>query len=207
MASASIKARYSKLLKRLFPRGWAWNFEKGTKLSTLTDSLSTEYCRAEERALEFLEEVDPRTTFELLPDWERLLKIPDECTPDPEDLGSLFERRVRVLQKLTTGGGQDPAFYQLIAQQLGYDAEIIDIENFDSFKVGRARVGDALTNGADWAFTWLVRAPAELERFFRVGQSSVGERLVLRDNETLRCVIEKFKPAHTTVIFSFGGVI
>lgn len=207
MASSTLVAKYKTLIKKLLPQGWAWRFREDTPYNGLIESLPIEFCRVEERAYELIKEVFPDTTFELLSDWERLLGIPDECTPDPEDLGSIYERRVRVLQKLTAGGGQNAAFYQFLAQQLGYDVDIIDVEEFTEFRVGESRVGDRLSNTPAWQFTWAVVAPAELTRFFRTGQSTVGERLVLVDNETLRCVIEKFKPAHTNVLFFFDGTI
>jgi uncharacterized protein YmfQ (DUF2313 family) len=214
MATTSVKLeKYKRLIRGLFPTGWAWRFNFGSDFEALVEGLANEPCRIEERGFKFLDEMDPNTTFEMLDDWERLLGIPDECTPEDRDL-SIFERRVRVLQKLTTGGGQNEDFYILVAQQLGYDIGVIDVEDFKDFRVGEARVGDALNNStlpggggtspAGWAFTWQIEAPAALTRQFCVGQSTVGERLVLFENEELECVIEKFKPAHTTVLFSFG---
>lgn len=206
MATVGVE-KYKALVRELFPTGWAWKVWKGSVFAQLLDALAEEPARIEERGFDFLQEMDPRTTFEMLDNWERLLGLPDECTPDGDP--SLFERRVRILQKLTTGGGQSIAFFKLIAEQLGYDADIIDVQNFQDFRVGTARVGDRLTNGTNandggWAYTFLVSAPAELTRRFRVGQSTVGDRLVTIENETLECVIRKFAPAHVTVLFAFG---
>jgi len=207
MATTSIRQKYIDLLKSLFPQGWAWNIRRDSFFEKLIEALSLEFCRVEERSIDFIDEIDPKTTFEMIDNWERLLGIPDECTPADSD-PSLFERRVRICQKLVTGGGQSPAFFQEIASQLGYDADIIDVQNFKDFRVGQAVVGDRLSNGSStgtgWGYTWTVRAPAALTRAFRVGQSTVGERLQLFENDTLECVIEKFKPAHTNVLFSFG---
>lgn len=202
MATPSLILKYKGLIRKLFPEGWAWRPNDGSTLGALVDSIAVEPARVEERAFKFLDEMDPRTTFEMLDNWERLLGIPDECTPEGDP--GLSERRQRVLQKLTTGGGQSIEFFKLIAQQLGYDAEIIDVVNFEAFRVGKARVGKPLSNTDSWQYTFVVKAPAELTRFFRVGQSTVGERLVLYENDTLECVIRKFAPAHVTVLFSFG---
>lgn len=202
MASASIRARYEVLIKRLFPTGWAWNF--GPIFRQLISALAYEPTRLEERALDFLNEVDPYTTFEMLDNWERMLGIPDECTPDGDP--SLYERRVRIIQKLTTGGGQSIPFFELIAQQLGYDVDIIDVENFQDFRAGYGRAGDPLSNNSGgWAYAFQVKAPADLVRYFRAGQSTAGERLVLFSNDTLECVIRKFAPAHVTVLFNYGA--
>lgn len=206
MATVGVE-KYKALVRELFPTGWAWRIWKGSVFAGLLDSIAEEPARIELRGFDFLEEMDPRTTFEMLDNWERLLGLPDECTPPGDP--SLYERRVRVLQKLTTGGGQSEAFFKLIAEQLGYDIDVIDVEDFTDFRVGTARVGDRLTNGTianegGWAYTFLVKAPSELTRRFRVGQSTVGDRLVLVENETLECVIRKFAPAHVTVLFAFG---
>lgn len=209
MATVGLIAKYKQLFRKLFPQGFAWDSKAidGTEFAEFIAALSNEPARVEERGFDFLDEMDPNTTFEMLDNWERLLRIPDECTPDGDP--SLFERRVRVLQKLTTGGGQNEAFFKLIAQQLGYDVDIFDVEDYKDFRVGTARVGDALTNGTGtglgWAYTFSVKAPAEFVRRFRVGQSTVGERLVLAENQTLECIVRKFAPAHVTVLFSIGG--
>lgn len=203
--------RYRRLIKGLFPTGKAWTFAKDSDQEKTIEAFSFEPCRIEERGFDMLDELDPRTTFEMLDNWERLLKIPDECTPENSD-PNLQERRTRILQKLTTGGGQSDAFFILIASQLGYDVSVFDVENFRDFRVGISSVGEPLTNStlpngdtssAGWAFTFQINGPADLVRYFRVGQSTVGDRLVLVENDTLECVIEKFKPAHTNVLFSF----
>lgn len=208
MVTTPITVKYRELIRRLFPQGWAWRIYRDSVFFDLIEALSFEPARIEERGFDFLDEMDPNTTFEMLDNWERLLGIPDECTPD-DYAPSLLERRVRVLQKLTTGGGQNEAFYILIAQQLGYDIDVIDLEEFSNFLAGHSRAGDRLSNASSggnptgWPFTWQINAPASLSRRFRAGQSTAGERLVIYENETLECVIRRFAPAHTTVLFSF----
>lgn len=164
----------------------------------------------EERAIDFLNELDPNQTFEMLDNWERLLKIPDECTPEGDQ--SLYQRRLRILQKLTTGGGQSRAFFQLIAQQLGYDTDIIDVVNFQDFRAGKGRAGERISNSTTpgggtsstgWAYTFAVKAPASLARQFRAGQGVAGDRLQLVENQTLECVVKKFAPAHVSVLFFY----
>ncbi len=212
MANLSVvKRAYESFLRKLFPQGWAWNQEPDSVFGKLLEATAWEPARIELRGFDFLREMHPLETFEMLDNWERLLKIPDECTPDSYD-PSLFERRVRVLQKLTTGGGQTIQFYKLIAAQLGYDISVLDVENFKPFQAGISEAGDALTNSVDangdptaagWAYAFLIVAPAEFVRYFQAGQGVAGDPLVYASNETLECIIRKFAPAHTTPIFSF----
>lgn len=163
--------------------------------------MSVEFCRVDERARKLFEEVDPSTTFELLEDWERLLGLPDEC--DLVGSQSLQDRRTRVIQVLTTRGGQNEQFYKDLAANFGFDVDIISVQDQPPFLAGSSKAGDRLTNG-DWAYTFVVEAPAEFLTYFRAGQSTAGDRLVDIGNDTLKCLMEKHKPAHTIVLFNFG---
>lgn len=207
----TIRERYKKIVEDLWPQGVAWTQirERGLSIfSQLTCLIASESQHLDERVGDLFRETNPKTTFEMLTDWEEFLELPDDCTP-PNEEPSLNDRRNRLCQKLTTGGGQNEGFYQLVSNQLGV-TEDIEIREFDDFRVGTQMVGDRLTNGTNastgWTHTFLVAAPATLTEFFLVGQSTVGERLVDVSNETLECVIDRFKPAHANVIFAFGDI-
>jgi len=203
VAIPSLKDHYAKLMRRLFPKGYAWARlnDKNSLLYKLTDSMSYEFVRIHERALKLIDEYDPRTTFELLEDWERVLGLPDEC--DSSTDRTIEERRNRILQVLTMIGAQNEAFYKNLASNFGFNVDVISAEDQPAFRVGKSRVGDRLTNG-DWRYTFIIRAPAEFLIKFRTGRSSVGDPLVKVGNSTLQCLLQKHKPAHTIVLFSFG---
>lgn len=202
MASSLNVAKYKGLIDKLFPQGFAFLTKESVYLKGLNQALANEPARLEERAFQFLSEMDPHFAYELLDHWEAILQIPDECTP--EEIQTLAQRRTRVVQKLTMGGGPTPAFYKELIEHLGYNPDDIVISSFPSFRVGVSKVGHRLSNeAAGWSFTWQVSAPASLSQVFKVGQSSVGERLRVVENTTIECVIRKFSPAHTTVIFSY----
>lgn len=194
-------------MRSLFPRGWAWIRinDSDSNLRALSDSLGVEPCRIEERAIEFVDEVFPDTSCEMLPDWERLLGLPDDCESEPQNL-TKNQRRERVIQVLTMIGAQNIAFYKQLVSNFGLDPDEISIEDVEDFRVGRSRVGDRLTNG-DWRFAFIIRAPATAAFRFRSGVNRVGERLQDASNETLECLINKHKPAHTIAIFTFGDNI
>lgn len=208
MAAIALVKKYENLLKRLLPQGWAWRRfrESDSTGSKFIAGLAPELCRVEEQGFKLFKEILCDETFDLLGDWERVLGIPDECTSTTET-PSTFERRTRVCQKLTTGGGQSLDFYKLIAQQLGYDIDVIDVTDFKAFKAGQAVAGDRLTNDSaaspSWGYTWAIVLPATIVRPFRAGQGSAGDRLRFFSNEELECIINKFKPAHTIVQFIF----
>lgn len=204
-ASGLNEKRYSKLFRKLLPQGWAWD-RKGDTDSTLyqlSSSLSLEFCRVEDRSQELLNEADPQTTLEMLSDWEALLGLPDECSPTDENL-SIQERRNRVIQVLTTRGGQNEEFYRNLASNFGYDIDVITVSDQPPFRAGEARAGDRLTNGS-WRYAFIIAAPADSVVRFRAGQSQAGDPLLSVQNDVLECLIEKHKPAHAVAIFSFGN--
>lgn len=204
MASTGLVNRYAKLIRDLFPTGWVWEAKnkKGSNLSKLIYSMAEEYSRIEERGQALLKESNPATTFELISDWERVFGLPDECAPD--EVLTLQQRRQRILQLLTTRGGQNKAFYQTLAAQFGFDVDVIEVSDQPPFRAGQGRAGDRLTNGT-WRYAFIISAPAESIVRFRAGISTAGERLLLVQNSTLQCLIEKYKPAHAIAIFTYPG--
>ena len=212
---ASNIDKYQTLLKKLLPLGRAWD---EIKRHELLRGMAVEFCRIEDRGKELLTEFGPLTTTELLEDWEQLLGIPDECTPEDQ---TVAERRVQVYQKMGTLGGINAQFYIDLAESLGFT---ITIENPVPFRTGNQRVGDALYNSESlrdvfevgenrvgdqlrvfgWQFYFIARIPASELSKFRVGENRVGGRLVETGNELLECTIRKLKPAHSGVVFLFS---
>ena len=206
MAGSTLKVlKYFRLIKKLFPTGWAWDAkdDKSTDMSKLLNSLAYEPCRVDDRALELINEVFPDTTLELLTDWERFLGLPDEC--DPDGATTIQERRNRVIQVLTTEGGQNADYFKRLAANFGFDIDVIEVSDQPPFRAGQGRAGDKLTNG-DWRYTFIIEAPSDSIIRFRAGQSSAGDPLLKVSNEVLECLIQRDKPAHTIALFSFGGI-
>lgn len=214
MPSAEKIAKYKQLLVDLLPFGRLWDVRNQPVLSALLGAMAPELARADDRIQDMLREADPRQTFELLEDWQRLLGLPDECTP----LGAtLEEQRNQVVQKYTSVGGISGAYYEFLTAQLGFPSVVTKPL---PFRVGRSRVGDALTNDFDvpftvgmpigsslhdvgWLFYFNVDVPASAAEVFEVGSSTVGEPLRSFHNELIECTIKKLKPAHAGVTFTF----
>lgn len=205
--------KYKKLLTDLLPTGRAWQQVRGHELFK---GMAIEFCRVEERGADLLKEIGPETTTELLEDWENLLGLPDECTPEDQTIN---ERRVQIAQKLGTLGGLNAGYYKHIASLLGFD---IEIENPVPFRVGVARIGDALTNNSirdtfsvgsnrvgeqlrvfGWQFYFIAKVPASELSKFRVGENRVGDTLVDFGNVLLQCTLSKYKSAESGIVFRF----
>ena len=88
---------YHAQLRSLLPPGPAWDIEFNPEVDQLLQ-LGAELLAVEDkRALDLLGESDPDRVRELVPDWERVMQLPDPCLGD----SPLFEdRRLAVRRRL-----------------------------------------------------------------------------------------------------------
>lgn len=186
-------------LAQLMARGAALAgiFFDGTGLSELLGALTPEVSRADCRATALIDEALPDTTTELLADWERVLGLPETCVPGA--FSTLQQRRAMVLFKLLLIGRQDPQFYIDLAAVLGFT---ITITEFSAARAGVLRTGDRILDSS-WLFWWQVNAPLNSITYFRASTSTAGEALAEWGNDGLECILNKYKPAHTRILFSY----
>lgn len=187
---------YLTMLKKLLPRGAAWQFGTGSKFSDLLTAFADELVRVHKRAVDLVKECDPRYTSELLAEWEKVAGLPDPCTGALE---TQAERRDAIVARLGEQGGQSRQFFIDLAAALGYT---VTIDEFNPFVAGD-NAGDAVAGDA-WQFAWQVNAPETTIEYFTAG-SNAGEPLATWGNTELECAIERAKPAHTNVIFAYGA--
>lgn len=188
--------RYREQLQALLPRGEAWPRDPGAVLTALLDALAQEFGRVDMRADNLLDELDPRTTNELLLDFERVYGLPGPCITTAQ---TTTERRAALVAQITEIGNLSRQYFIDLAARLGYT---ITITEFQQFRVGQSAVGDALY-GDDWIYAWQVNAALDTINEFQVNQNAVGDPLRSWGNESLECAITARKPAHTTLIFSY----
>lgn len=195
-------AAYARQMAQLLPRGRAWAFPRDGFFARLLLGLAGEFARVDARALDLIEEADPRTALELLADWERVAGLPDTCTGTPDEVS---ERQVALHQKLTGIGGQNKAAYVEIAKRLGYQIDIIEHR---PARVG-TRIGERL-NGTAWAYAWTVNVQpfdGYLDESEFLAVAEIGDRVGVRLRGfgalDLECVISRAAPAHTQVLFAY----
>lgn len=199
--AAALQAR----LLDLLPPGPIWPREPsgGSRLAALLLGLAEELTDAHNKILSLVDELDPRTTDDLLEDWERVAGLPDQCTPNASTL-TVAERRKILTAKLAAAGGQDPAYFKSLADTItGEDCEIVEYV-FQVFKAGRGAAGDPLYGNA-WDFWWAISIPNVDPTSFKAGAGAAGDPLLDLPAEIfeLGCLILKTKPAHTRVTFTF----
>lgn len=195
MTTRSAEA-YTAQLQQLLPRGPIWTRDPDSTLTALLAAMAAEFARVDERAERLLVELDPARTYEMLGDWERVLGLPDGCTPVT---GTITERRAAVVQKLTSMGGQTRAFYIAMAAHLGFEVEIHEFDpEVEDFAPGLGLTGD------EYRLVWRVEVLTQTDfTTFRAGVSAAGDRLTEGGALDLECVIRRAKPAHTLVVFTY----
>ena len=207
------------------PLGEVWPRAIDSYPYKLARALAGVVARWAERVGRFLRrEAFPPSSFDLQPDWERVLGLPDPCVRAAQ---TLVERRAAVLEKLRRRPGSlSRAYYTGIARRLGYHfdepsphalavelpAEVgrieqITIREFRPFMFGVSRLGDPRWRFAppEMRFVWVVTVPGVRLTWFRFGQSRLGQdpHLTIRRAEDLECILNRTKPAHTNLFFNY----
>ncbi|MDY0916924.1 YmfQ family protein [Pseudomonas viridiflava] len=190
---------YAEQLQALLPPGPAWDSERVPEVQQLIAGLSHEFARIDGRAFDLLNEMDPATVSELVPDWERVMNLPDPCL----GLKPLFEdRRLSVRQRLVAVGGQNAAFYVGIAVSQGYpDASVTE---FRTPRMGRSRFGQAHFGTWNAQFMWTLNTGGRQRLGRRFGASYWGERFGVNPGTAIECLIRRAAPAHGIEFVNFN---
>jgi len=188
-------ADYSAALAALLPRGRVWPKEADSVQFQVLGSFSPSFARSNGAANDLLVDAFPASTFNLLPEWEETLGLPDPCAGDQP---TIAQRRAQVLARFIAGGGQSVAYFIAFAAALGFT---ITITQFKPFSVVDD-VDDSIY-GTDWAHAWQVNAPLNTVIFFDV-ESGVGDALAAWSNAVLECEIKRYAPAQSIVIFAYS---
>lgn len=173
-------------LQQLLPDGPAWTDDPNAAISNLLAGLAQELARIDARAWQLIDEADPRTANELLGDWERVAGLPDPCVAARVGDQTVAERQAALVAKLVQVGGQSVAYFEAIAQALGYTITIT--VQPPPFRTGWNFCPDRLGT-ADSVYWWRVTAP-------------VNSRSPWRD-AVLECTLRALAPAHTLVTFDW----
>lgn len=192
LSDDEVKAR----LQAHLPTGEVWPRTPGTDPDRIHDGLARGVARLRRRARAFLAEAFPPLAFEMLPEWEATLGLPDPCAGPSPTLG---QRRAAVAYRLSRRGGQSIPYIVGRLAQLGY---VVTITEFRVSRHGGMRFGRRFA-GEAWAHAWQVNAPATTIRPFRHGAGTFGERFRTWGNAVLECEARALAPGHTRVLFSY----
>lgn len=184
-------------LQALMPRGRVWPRDSDAIQTKTLAGCAPTYARLTTRANELLVDGFPATAYELLPDWESALGLPDPCAGAAP---TVPQRQAQVVARFANSGGQSIEYFVEFAEQLGYT---IEIEQFTQARAGLLKAGEPV-NGYAWNFAWKVIAPANTIVRAVAGGMAAGDPLVAWGNEVLECEFRSVAPAHTTLLFAYG---
>lgn len=116
MAVRSASDYYAQLVA-LLPPGPAWEVERVPAIRDLLSKAAEELAREDQRLNDLYNEMFPDTVRELVPDWERVMDLPDPCLGDNP---AFEDRQLAVRRRLVEVGGQSRAFFIDLAISQGY---------------------------------------------------------------------------------------
>ena len=184
------------------PVGWAWVAarSRGKNLWQLLAALAGLYRDMSGALCRLVGELNPYTTTDLLPEWERAVGLPDSCFPSGQ---TIEERRLAVQEKLARRRYTTIDSWRELAARMGINATITP--------------GDLIncTHGFPYTFPLVFDAGAIKGGRFRIYIEAsecldktgfdyelpvvFGEKT--QRCEQFRCVIERIRPANVIVIW------
>jgi uncharacterized protein YmfQ (DUF2313 family) len=198
MGSIRTPSQYEAQLRSLMPSGPAWDPEHVPELKKVLEGISQELSRLDARAVDLQNEMDPTGVSELVPDWERVMNLPDPC------LGTapLFDdRRLAVRRRLLAVGSQTIGYFVEIARRQGYPHATVT--EFEAPRMGRSRFGNARFGSWQAQFMWRLNTGGRQFIGRRFGASYWGEHFGMNPGSALECLIHRNKPAHTRAYINY----
>ncbi|UVL54717.1 YmfQ family protein [Pseudomonas sp. B21-035] len=190
---------YHGQLRALLPPGPAWDRELNPQVDALLAAAAQELAREDLRVADLLTESEPDTVRELVPDWERVMKLPDPCLGESPPFD---DRQLAVRRRLVEVGGQTPAYFVELAFSLGYtQARVVERR---APRFGRSRFGAAHFGTWTAQFMWTLETGPRLRLGRRFGASYWGQRFGMNPSGALECVIRRSAPAHTLEFIQYG---
>lgn len=189
---------YLSQLQALLPTGPAWPTEADTYLTRVLDGLAEEFARVDARSAQLYIEADPRTTFELLSDFEQDFGLSAFSIIDGSAL-SIEQRRTNLISRMTERGGQSRAYFISKALKMGF---VVTITEFREWGVD-CDVESLLCQSA-WNFAWQINAPLTTSGDWTVESDVETPFAVIWLNALLESAMHEDKPAHTVLLFNFS---
>jgi uncharacterized protein YmfQ (DUF2313 family) len=195
VAFAYTAPDYLAAMLALGHRGRAWPIEPDTVRAAAMTGLTGAYVRSGARAVNLITDAFPKTTIELLPEWEKSLGLPDICETDASTLQS---RQAAVTARFVAAGGQSIDYFVSVAAALGYT---ITITEFRALRFGDP-MGTPMYS-PPWVHVWQVNAPLFTVSSIRFGDF-MGEPFRSWGNTALQCTLRRLAPAHTVLQFNYS---
>lgn len=193
---------YTHLIEELLPHGPAWTRQPDSKMHNLAMGLGDFFYYIHQRVEKAGREIFPRETNETLVDWERQLGLPETCIHGTHaDNLTVAERVDAVIAKINRRFSPTRENFVKLARMLGYTVTIITTP---PAYCGIARCGDRLGGRVSDGYYWITIVDGARIRYAQCGITRCGEPLcTIRWADDLACMLERIKPAHTSLKFSY----
>lgn len=135
-----------------------------------------------------------------LEDWETEYGLPEPCVAGV-DL-TVDKRKLLLRTKVAAKGGQSIGYFICLAASIGYT---ITIKESSPFRCGQGRCGHTHIGGPANEVIWQVFVKTDTVTYFRCGKSVVGRDALgsFGKRKDLECLLNKWKPAHTQILFHY----
>ncbi len=182
-------------LQNLLPAGPAWELEQSVVADGLLAAWAEEYARIQDDIDRLVDEADPRTTLELLTDYERVFGLPTPCMSGVDQ--TLQQRRNALVTQMISLGGQSRAYFIALAAAAGYTITITEFRPHTVMSPVNVPI-----YGLEWAFIWQVNGSNAINPAYLSVKGGVNEPLAVWQSNLLICLFSALKPAHTQIIFN-----
>jgi uncharacterized protein YmfQ (DUF2313 family) len=185
------------IIAKLAP-GFALGYRGGV-LDAVFEAAAGRVAAIEADAEALMREVDPRSSYRLLGDFERVLG-PDHCGRYL-DARTIEDRQRLAHQRWTGTGGQSIPYMISLAAKLGV---AITVDEFWPTRTGGLRCGQRLRPEGT-QFLWRINVPGLMAVVkFRTGASVTKHRLGSFKISDIECELRRVKPAHTVLVFNYA---
>lgn len=183
---------YLEMLQALLPRGLAWPRDPDATLTHLLHAIADGLAAVDQAGADLIGEIHLGTTVDLLPDWERVLGLPDTCSGALS--GTVSGRRAVAVQAIRRHTDASPPSYTAIAAEMGYEGATV----IERVQADAERIVGLDTSGGRWAYVWWLRVPAAHRVRYKDVLSPVTAPLAEQISDAeLECRIRRVAPAHT----------
>ena len=201
----ALTARYQAALAALLPEGPAWEGfrQQDGRGQALLGAKAESMAAVHQRGDDLAREANPLYALELLPSREAEAGLPDPCVA--ADV-TIEERRLHLVARWRGRGGQHVAYYQGLAEDLGYDVTITERR---PFRCGYSHCGaDHQLGDPVMRHHWYVTVHGPRINYFRCGQGQVGRDPLgfVRRAEDLECRLNTVQPGHMAQHFVYEGI-
>ena len=176
---------YLNLLRNLLPLGPAWTDDPHAAVSRMFEGLAQELARIDGRCWALINEADPRSTQELLADWQREFGLPDPCVLALGGTQTGAQLRAALLGRINSVGGATAAYFTNVAATLGFAIRITEFL------------------GSNTPYQWQVDVSIGQSLTQVSFASDFSEPWATWGSTLLECVLKRLAPAHTDLVFSY----